>query len=172
MTLEQRAADSSAGLETSIAALEKRDREISEKLNSSFRSIDTQLEGVSLQASTVKSMQDGTHNVVAKQQKDMEGMKLDIESYVVNAMANIASSVQANQGPADQQGQALRGGEGKGGRLNDPKKCEVDSLTDVMSKAAFCLWRDNLDRYLEEFPDFGMGANIFLKRVRLHPAGD
>ena len=32
LTLEQRAADSSAGLETSIAAPEKRDREISEKL--------------------------------------------------------------------------------------------------------------------------------------------
>ena len=86
LTLEQRTADSSAGLETSIAALEKRDREISEKLNSSFHSIDTQIEGVSLQASTAKSMQDGIHNVVAKQQKDMEGMKLDIEIYVVNAM--------------------------------------------------------------------------------------
>ena len=99
-------------------------------------------------------------------------MKLDIVSYVVNAMANIASSGQSNQGPADQQGQALRGGEGKGGRLNDPKKCEVDSLTDVMSKAAFCLWRDNLDLYLEEFSDFAMGTNIFLKKVRLHPAAD
>ena len=39
-----------------------------------------------------------------------------------------------------------------------------------MSKAAFCLWRDNLDLYLEDFSDFGMGANIFLKKVRLHPA--
>ena len=139
LTLEQRAAVTSAGLETSIAALEKRDREISEKPKANFHSIDTQIEGVSLQASTVKSVQDGIHNVVAKQQKDMEGMKLDIESYVVNAMANIASSVQASQGPADQQGQALCGGEGKGGRLNESKKCEVDSLTDVMSKAAFCL---------------------------------
>ena len=41
-----------------------------------------------------------------------------------------------------------------------------------MSKAAFCLWRDNLDLDLEEFPDFGMGANIFLKKVRLHPAAE
>ena len=102
---------------------------------------------------------------MAKQQQDMEGIELDIERYVVSSMATIASSVQSNQGPVDQQGQALRGGEGKGGRLNDAKKMDVDSLTDVMSKAAFCLWRDNLDLYLEEFSDFGMGANILSPRL-------
>ena len=38
-----------------------------------------------------------------------------------------------------------------------------------MSKAAFGLWRDNLDLHLEEFGDFGLGTNKFLKKVRLHP---
>ena len=136
-----------------------------------FQKIDSQLELVSLQASTVQSMQDGIHGVVAKQQQFMVGVKVDVERFVANAIATITANTQAGQGPGEQQGQGQRSGDGGGGgRLNDPKKCEVDPLTDTMSEAAFCLWRDNLDLYLEEFPDFGMGANTFLKKVRLHPA--
>ena len=134
------------------------------------KKIDSQLEAVSLQAATVQSMQDGIHGVVAEQQQDMVGVKVDVERYVANAIATITSNTHASQGHGEQQGQGQRGGDGGRGQLNDPRKCEVDPLTDNMSKAAFCLWRDNLDLYLEEFPDFGMGANIFLKKVRLHPA--
>ena len=89
-----------------------------------------------MSAATVQVMQDGIHGVVAKQSKDMDGMKVDIERYLANAMATIASSVQANQGPADQQGQASHGGplrERKAPQLNDPKKNEVDMLSDSMS---------------------------------------
>ena len=38
-----------------------------------------------------------------------------------------------------------------------------------MTKAAFALWRDNIDLHPEEFGDFGMGTNKLLKKVRLHP---
>ena len=37
-----------------------------------------------------------------------------------------------------------------------------------MSKAAFVLWRDNLDLRLEGCNDLGMGTAIIFKRVRLH----
>ena len=97
-------------------------------------------------------MQDGIHGVVAKQSQDMIGMKVDIERYLANAMATIASTVQPNQGHVDQQGQASHGGpprEREAPQLNDPKKNEVDMLSDSMSKAAFVLWRDNLDLHLK-----------------------
>ena len=37
-----------------------------------------------------------------------------------------------------------------------------------MSKAAFVLWRDNLDLHLEGCNEFGIDASEMLKRVRLH----
>ena len=103
--LEMRAAAAHSGLETSIGKLETRDREISEELNVSFQHIDSQLEGVSLTAATVKSMQDGIHGVVAKQQKDMDGMRIDVERLVANAIATITWNTQGSQGPGEQQGQ-------------------------------------------------------------------
>ena len=165
---EKRAGAAHAGLEKSIGGLETRDRQISEKLVTTFSKIDTQLEAVQLQAATVSSMQEGIHGVVAKRQQDMERVRQDVERYVANAIATIASNTHPSQGPGEQQAHEQR--DGGGGRLNDPKKCEVDAFTDNMSKAAFCLWRDNLDLYLEDFIDFDLGANTFLKKVRLHPA--
>ena len=37
----------------------------------------------------------------------------------------------------------------------------MEALSIGMTKAAFVLWRDNLDIPLEEFVDFGMGTNEF-----------
>ena len=122
----------------SIGALEKRDREISEKLKTSFHNIDSQLEGVSLKAATVRSMQNGIHGVVAKQQQDMDGMKIDIERYVANAIATITSNTQPSRGPGERQGQ--RGGDGGGGgRVNDSKKFII--LMDVSQLASVKLER-------------------------------
>ena len=59
--LEARAEAANVRVATSVTGLEKRDREISEKLKESFHSIDSQIESVSLQAATVKSMQSGVH---------------------------------------------------------------------------------------------------------------
>ena len=42
-------------------------------------------------------------------------------------------------------------------------------MSDGMSKAAFVLWRDNLDMHLEQFGDFGIGTSGMLKMVRLQP---
>ena len=151
--LGKRAGAAHAGLTTSIGGLETRDREISEKLVATLSKIDSQLEAVQLQAATVSSMQEGIHGLVAKQQQDMERVRLDVERSVANAIATIAPNTQPSQGPGEQQGREQR--DGGGGRLNDPKKCEVDAPTDNMSKVAFCLRRDNLDLYLEEFPDLG-----------------
>ena len=170
--LESRAEAANVRVATSVTSLEKRDHEISEKLKESFSSIDSQIESVSLQSASVVSMQSGIHDVVAKQQRDMDGMKGDIERYLANAMATLTTAVQSNQSHADQQGQASFGGpprEREAPQLNDPKKNDVDMLTDSMSKASFVLWRDNLDLHLEGCNDFGMGTSEMLKLVRLHP---
>ena len=66
--LEKRAGAAQAGLTTSIGGLATRDREISEKLVTTFIKIDSQLEAVQLHAATVSRMQEGIHGVVAKQQ--------------------------------------------------------------------------------------------------------
>ena len=56
-------------------------------------------------------------------------------------------------------------------RLHDARKSEVADLTDGMSKAAFVLWRENLDLHLKEFSEFGLGINDVLKKIRLHTDG-
>ena len=95
-------------------------------------------------------------------------MREDVERYVAYAIATIAPNTQANQGPGGQQSQKQDGG---GPKLNDARKSEVSDLTDGMTKAAFVLWRDNLDLHHEEFADFGPGINDVLKKVRLHTGG-
>ena len=40
--------------------------------------------------------------MVAKQQQDMVGVKVDVERYVENAIATITSNTQASQGPGEQ----------------------------------------------------------------------
>ena len=79
--LESRASAANATVASSVTSLEKRDREISDKLKDTFKKIDSQIEEISLSASTVQVMQDGIHGVVAKQSQDMIGMKFDIERY-------------------------------------------------------------------------------------------
>ena len=60
------------------------------------------MESVQLQAATVSNMQEGKHSVVAKQQHDIERMREDVERYVANAIATIASNMQTNEGPGAQ----------------------------------------------------------------------
>ena len=50
-------------------------------------------------------MQDGIHGVVAKQQQDMERVRLDVERYVADAIATITFNTQSSQGPGEPQGQ-------------------------------------------------------------------
>ena len=90
--LEKRAGVANTQLTASIEALEKRDQEISDKLKEIFQKIDTQLESVQLQASTVSSMQASIRGVVLKQQHDMETIRVDVERYVANAIATIAAT--------------------------------------------------------------------------------
>ena len=139
--LESRASIANAQLTASIDDLEKRDQEMSAKLKSTFEQIDAQMENVQLQGATVASIQEGVHSVVVKQQLDMEKARVDVERYLADAMAAIASK-QADQSQGEQRFQP-RGGEGP--RLNDARKSEVADLTDGMTKAACVLWRENLD---------------------------
>ena len=53
--LEKRAGAAHASVTSSVDSLEKRGREISEKLVETFKKIDSQLEAVSLQVATVQS---------------------------------------------------------------------------------------------------------------------
>ena len=162
--LEGKAKGIDVKLTASIESLEKRDKEVSDKLKATFAQIDSQIESVQLQGSTVQSIQEGVHGVVVKQQHDMEKMRVDVERYLTEVTETIASRVN-DQSHGGQPFQP-RGGEGP--RLNDARKSEVADLTDGMTKAAFVLWRENLDLHLEEFNEFGPGINDVLKKVRLH----
>ena len=92
-------------------------------------------------------------------------MRLENGKYVSETLASVNAQV-AGSGKGGG-GSAPR--EREAPQLNDPKKNEVDTLSDSMSKAAFVLWRDNLDLHLEGCNDFGMGTGEMLKLVRLHP---
>ena len=82
-------------------------------------------------------------------------------------MATIAS----NSLDQSQSGHTFQPRDGGGPKFNDARKSEVANLTDGMTKAAFMLWRENLDLHLEEFSEFGPGINDVLKKVRLHTEG-
>ena len=88
-------------LSKSIGDLEKRDRETSDKLNSTFAKIDSRLEAAQLQAATVESMQPAIHGVVAKQH-DMDRVRVDVQSFVDNALSNMESNTRQGQGPCEQ----------------------------------------------------------------------
>ena len=119
------------------------------------------MESVQLQGATVASIQEGVHGVVVKQQHGMEKMRVDVERYLANAMAAIAS----NSPDQGQSGHVFQPRDGGGPKLNDARKSEVADLTDGMTMDAFVLWRENLDLHLEEFPEFGPGINDVLKKI-------
>ena len=78
-------------------------------------------------------------------------MKVDVGNFVRRSLEGIREAAEpsrASSGPGP-----------RDSKLNDPKKSEVDVLTDDLSKAKFVLWRDNLDLHLEEFPDFRPGID-------------
>ena len=68
----------SASIAETSSKLETRDREISEKLHTSFAKIDAQIENVQLQASAVES----TGN-------DMIRLRVDVQNYVSSAFASL-----------------------------------------------------------------------------------
>ena len=140
---------------------------MSAKLKSSFDQIDAQMESVQLQGATVASIQEGVHGVVVKQQHDMEKMRADVERCMANAIATITS----NTPDQSHSGHVFQLRDGGGPKLNDARKSEVADLTDGITKAAFVLWRENLDLHLEEFPEFCPGINDVLKKIRLHTDG-
>ena len=162
---ESKRAQSAA--DEALQQLSKRDKEVSDKLKQSFLDVEAQLVEMRVQSEATASAQRDVHTVVARQKADLDGVRLEVGRYVQETLASV-------------QTQAASGGDGgKGGggpprereapQLNDPKKNEVDVLSDSMSKASFVLWRDNLDLHLEGCNDFGMGTGEMLKRVRLHP---
>ena len=77
--------------------------------------------------------------MVVKQQHDMEKIRLDVERYVANAIATIASA----QTGRSQGGQSYQPRDGGGPKLNDARKPEVANLADGMTKAASALWRES-----------------------------
>ena len=80
--LESKVSTADAKLTASIDSLEKREKEVSDKLKSTFEQIDAQIESVQLQGATVTSIQEGVHGVVVKQQLDMQRMRVDVERYL------------------------------------------------------------------------------------------
>ena len=65
------------------------DKEVSDNLKESFAQVDSQLNDVKLQATTVASMQEQIHGVVAKQKYDLENVRHEVEAFVRNAVASV-----------------------------------------------------------------------------------
>ena len=158
-------------LQHGLDGLNRRDQEVSDKLTSQFAELDSrlanmveqiglQLSSVQVQANTVETMQEGISGIVAKQKEDLEKVRREVGDFVRTSLASVR----------EQGGQAHGGEAGKRGcSLINPKESTMDCLKDGISKAAFVLWRDNLDMHLEMFENFGPGIDKLLRRVRLHP---
>ena len=146
------------GLNASLKDLVRRDQEVSDKLKASFAPIKTQLADVALKSSSVESMQTGIHSAVAKQEQDLASAKIEIERIVTGALQSIAALTQQHsEGSPPEEQREGSGGRGSP-RLSNPKKTEVEQLSDAMSKASFVLWRDNLDMHLESFTGICLGS--------------
>ena len=161
-------AKAQSSAETSLAELDRRDAEVSDKLKASFAAIEARLTEVGVKASAVDGMQSSIHTIVAKQEQDLIDAKAQIEKVVLGTVSHVERLAQQQQGDTAPQEQRAVGGDRDGPKLNDARKNEVAELTDTMSKAASVLWRKNLDLHLEEFSDFGLGTKESLKKVRLH----
>ena len=146
-------------LDESLQNLVKRDQAVSDKFKASFADVDARLEDVALKSSTVESMQTSVHEAVARQQMELASAKADVERVVTKALSDVANCVQQNVWSGGGGGAPPREPREDNTKLNDFRKTEVEGLTDTMSRAAFVLWRDNLDLHLKEFNDFGLGTN-------------
>ena len=153
----------------SLEQLAKRDNEVSDKLKQSFADFEAQIAEMKIQASATTSAQQDIHTVVARQKADLDGVRTQVGIYVRDTLASIHEQVGSGGKGGGDGGLGGQPREREAPQLNDPKKNEVDVLSDSMSKAAFVLWRDNLVLHLEGCNDFGMGTGEMLKLVRLHP---
>ena len=68
---------------------------------------------------------------------------MEVGKYVQETLASVHA--QSTSGDGDKGGGGVAPREREAPQINDPTKKEVDPLSDTMSKAAFVLWRDNLD---------------------------
>jgi hypothetical protein len=156
----------SAATET-LEQLAKRDKEVSDKLKESFTQLETQSSEMRIQSEATRAAQDDIHTVVARQKADLDGVRAEVGTYVRETLASIHEGVAGGgKGGSDSAPHAPR--ERDAPQLNDPKQNKVEDLTDSMRKAAFVLWRDDLDLHLEGCNEFGMGTPEMLKYVRLH----
>ena len=146
---------------------------MSDQFKASFAEIEKRPTEFSLKTNTIDRMQPSVHEAVVRQQTDLAPANNDIERVVTKALSDIEILSHRSQRQFGVGGGSTFGAprERDGPKLNDARKAEVADLTDSMPKASFVLWRDNLDFQLEEFADFGLGTNEFLKRVRLHTDG-
>ena len=153
--------------EETLEQLGKRDKEVSDKLKESFTQLETQISEMRIQSEATRAAQGDIHTVVARQKADLDGVRTEVGTYVRETLASIHERVGGGgKGGSDGAPHAPR--EREAPQLNDPKQNKVEDLSDSMSKAAFVLWRDNLDLHLEGCNEFGMGTPEMLKYVRLH----
>ena len=149
-----------------LEALSKRVQEVSDKLKQSFAEVEAQLGEMKIQSEATSSAQRDIHAVAARQKADLDNVRLEVGKCVTETLASVQAQAASGDGGKGGGGGAPR--EREAPQLNDPKKNEVESLSDTMSKAAFVLWRDNLDLHLEGCNDFGMSTPEMHKFVRLH----
>ena len=119
-----------------------------------------------IQSEATASAQRDVHTVVARQRADLDNVRMEAGKYVQELLASVHAQATSGDGGKGGGGSAPR--ERDAPQLNDPKKNEVDSLSDTTSKAAFVLWPDNMDLHLEGCNDFDMGTPEMLKYGRLH----
>ena len=113
-----------------LEALTKRDQEVSDKLKQSFTDVGSQFGEMRIQSEATSSAQRDIHTVVARQKADLDNVRLEVGKYATETLASVHTQVAG-------------GGKGGGGgaprereapQLNDPKKNEVESLSDTMSE--------------------------------------
>ena len=110
--------------------------------------------------------QESIKNYVMEQQQAIEKASTSATNEAARLKAEVGDFVRASiASVGTQQGGPTAGGGGRK-KLNEPRDSKIDSIADGISKAAFTLYRENLELHLEEFAEFGPGIGPLLKLVR------
>ena len=159
-------------LETEKANVMKKEKELGDKLDGEFARLTLSMnEHAGKVASEQKAMGEFINAQQVGYQAAMQTSRKELDALVTGAAefgTGVRRFVEESMSKiGGNSGGGSSSGEGRRAKLNDPKETSVDTLPENVSKAAFQLWRTNLDLHLEGFPEFGPGVCGLLRQVRL-----
>ena len=108
--------------------------------------------------------QDKIKNFILEQQQAIEKSSAEATNEAARLNSEVGDFVRASLSSAGTQ----QGGPGGGGsrkKLDEPRDSKIDPIADGISKAAFILYRENLELHLKEFAEFGPGIGPLLNHV-------